>query len=154
LWRMAIILKANNVNLFVSSVLFVLWYHSPNLLNTSCTLTLTCCGIVVPSHVRVNDVINSVSQSAHVGWYIDHFSKVVMMPMTWSVKCNTAAVDSFRLYSDMRVAMNTAQPWKLYELPYSKWIDDHPQSCQPSIQNYMNSHVSGSLSAKSQETVL
>jgi hypothetical protein len=34
LWRMAIILKANKVNLFVSSVLFVLWYHSPNFLDT------------------------------------------------------------------------------------------------------------------------
>jgi hypothetical protein len=31
---MAIILKANIVNLFVSSVLFVFWYHSPNLLDT------------------------------------------------------------------------------------------------------------------------
>jgi hypothetical protein len=34
LWRMAIILKDNKVNLFVSSVLFVFWYHSPNLLET------------------------------------------------------------------------------------------------------------------------
>jgi hypothetical protein len=33
-WRMAIILKANKVNLFVSSVLFVFWYHSPNFLDT------------------------------------------------------------------------------------------------------------------------
>ena len=32
LWRTAIILKANKVNLFVSSVLFVFWYHSPNFL--------------------------------------------------------------------------------------------------------------------------
>jgi hypothetical protein len=31
---MAIILKANKVNLFVSSVLFVFWYHSPNILDT------------------------------------------------------------------------------------------------------------------------
>jgi hypothetical protein len=31
---MVIILKANKVNLFVSSVLFVLWYHSPNILDT------------------------------------------------------------------------------------------------------------------------
>jgi hypothetical protein len=30
---MAIILKANKVNLFVSSVLFVFWYHSPNFLD-------------------------------------------------------------------------------------------------------------------------
>jgi hypothetical protein len=34
LWRMAIILKANKVNLFVSSVLFVFWYHSPYFLDT------------------------------------------------------------------------------------------------------------------------
>jgi hypothetical protein len=34
LWRMAIILKANEVKLFVSSVLFVFWYHSPNVLDT------------------------------------------------------------------------------------------------------------------------
>jgi hypothetical protein len=34
IWRLrAIILKANKVNLFVSSVLFVLWYHSPNFLD-------------------------------------------------------------------------------------------------------------------------
>jgi hypothetical protein len=32
LWRMVIILKASKVNLFVSSVLFVFWYHSPNFL--------------------------------------------------------------------------------------------------------------------------
>jgi hypothetical protein len=31
---MAIILEANKVNLFVSSVLFVFWYHSPNSLDT------------------------------------------------------------------------------------------------------------------------
>jgi hypothetical protein len=34
LWRMMIILKANKVNLSVSSVLFVFWYHSPNVLDT------------------------------------------------------------------------------------------------------------------------
>jgi hypothetical protein len=31
---MAIILKANKVNLFESSVLFVFWYHLPNVLDT------------------------------------------------------------------------------------------------------------------------
>jgi hypothetical protein len=31
---MAIILKANKVNLFVSSVLFVFWYHSLDFLDT------------------------------------------------------------------------------------------------------------------------
>jgi hypothetical protein len=34
LWRIAIILKVNKVDLFVSSVLFVSWYHSPNILDT------------------------------------------------------------------------------------------------------------------------
>jgi hypothetical protein len=34
LWRMTIILKANKVNLFSSSVLFVFRYHSPNVLDT------------------------------------------------------------------------------------------------------------------------
>jgi hypothetical protein len=40
LQRMAIILKANKVNLFVSSVLFVFWYHSPNVLDTTRILTI------------------------------------------------------------------------------------------------------------------
>jgi hypothetical protein len=31
---MAIILKVKQVTLFVSSLLFVLWYHSPNFLDT------------------------------------------------------------------------------------------------------------------------
>jgi hypothetical protein len=34
LWRMANVLKANKVNLFVSSVLSVFWYHLLNLLDT------------------------------------------------------------------------------------------------------------------------
>jgi hypothetical protein len=33
LWKM-IILKANKVNLFGFTVLFVYWYHSPNVLDT------------------------------------------------------------------------------------------------------------------------
>jgi hypothetical protein len=40
-------LKANKVNLFVSSVLFVFWYHSPNVLDT-----LHICNI---SWLRVNN---------------------------------------------------------------------------------------------------
>jgi hypothetical protein len=35
---MAIILKASKVDLFVSSVLFVSWYHSPNFLDTTRTI--------------------------------------------------------------------------------------------------------------------
>jgi hypothetical protein len=34
LWRMAIILKSNKVNLFESPVLFVFWFHSLNILDT------------------------------------------------------------------------------------------------------------------------
>jgi hypothetical protein len=34
LWRIMIISKANKVTLFVCSVLFVFWYHSPNVLDT------------------------------------------------------------------------------------------------------------------------
>jgi hypothetical protein len=37
---MAIVLKANEVNLFVSSVLFVFWYHSPNIVDTPRMLPL------------------------------------------------------------------------------------------------------------------
>jgi hypothetical protein len=40
---MAIILKANKVNLFVSSVLFVFWYHSPNFLDRPRTLHASDC---------------------------------------------------------------------------------------------------------------
>jgi hypothetical protein len=39
LWMMAIILKANKVNLFLSSLLFVFWYHSPNSLDTPRTVS-------------------------------------------------------------------------------------------------------------------
>jgi len=77
-----------------------------------------------------------------------------MMLITWYVMCITNAVDFFRLDSDMQVAMNTAQSWNLYALPYGMWIDDQQQSCQPSIQNYISSNVSGSLSAVSQGIVL
>jgi hypothetical protein len=48
LWRMMIILKANKVNLFVSSVLFVFWHHSPNVLDPP-----HICNI---SRLRVNDI--------------------------------------------------------------------------------------------------
>jgi hypothetical protein len=51
---MAIILKANKVNLFVSSVLLVFWYHSPNVLDT-----LHTCDI---SRLRVKDVYSTEHQ--------------------------------------------------------------------------------------------
>jgi hypothetical protein len=43
LWRMAIILKANSVYLFVSSVLFVFWYRSLNCLDTPRNIHNTFC---------------------------------------------------------------------------------------------------------------
>jgi hypothetical protein len=61
LWRMAIILKANKVNLFVSSVLFVFWYHSPNVLDT-----LHICNI---SWLRVKGVLLLYQSYTH-GTYI------------------------------------------------------------------------------------
>jgi hypothetical protein len=42
LWWMANILKANEVNLFVSSVLFVFRYHSPNFLDTTYKQSVKC----------------------------------------------------------------------------------------------------------------
>jgi hypothetical protein len=44
---MAIILKANKVNLFVSTVLFVFWYHSPIILDTP-SMTKMYFGMVQP----------------------------------------------------------------------------------------------------------
>jgi hypothetical protein len=46
-------LKANKVNLFVSSVLFVFWYHSPNVLDT-----LHICNI---SWLRVNVTLSGTN---------------------------------------------------------------------------------------------
>jgi hypothetical protein len=54
LWRMAIILKANKVSLFVYSVLFVFWYRSPNFLDTPRT-TLAQMGY----HTRVEHILRS-----------------------------------------------------------------------------------------------
>jgi hypothetical protein len=59
LWRMAIILKANKVHLFVSSVLFVFWYQWPNFLDTprmSCEQHLS-------MHLDVIELKNSTSRS-------------------------------------------------------------------------------------------
>jgi hypothetical protein len=41
-WGMAIILKTNKLNLFVSSVLFVFWYHSLNFLDTPRIIPTRC----------------------------------------------------------------------------------------------------------------
>jgi hypothetical protein len=39
-------LKANKVNLFVSSVFFVFWYHSPNFLDTQHAAPTHCSNIL------------------------------------------------------------------------------------------------------------
>jgi hypothetical protein len=80
LWIMAIILKAHKVNLFVSSVLFVFWYHSTNFSDTPhiCDiswLTVNCVIQIKQSHyrpwqaLRVPGVGGSqiLSEAAHAG---------------------------------------------------------------------------------------
>jgi hypothetical protein len=58
LWRMVIILKANKVNLFVPSVLFVFWYHSPNVLDTLYICNISWLGVnafvYLPQHVSAS----------------------------------------------------------------------------------------------------
>jgi len=54
LWRMAIILKANKVNLFVSSVWFVFWYHSLNSLDTPHTLSQTYNTITIKQYSKAD----------------------------------------------------------------------------------------------------
>jgi hypothetical protein len=55
---MAIILRANKVNLFVSSVLFVFCYHSPNVLDTPRMPTHFT--FLLRSHVKYNAAVYSV----------------------------------------------------------------------------------------------
>jgi hypothetical protein len=55
---MAIILKANKVSLFVSSVLFVFWYQSPNFLDTSRVCMYVC--QTTGCHVRTSGAGTSV----------------------------------------------------------------------------------------------
>jgi hypothetical protein len=56
LWRMAIILKANKVNLFVSSFLFVFWYNSPDFLQTPCILhELVVMGVLINQISLINE---------------------------------------------------------------------------------------------------
>jgi hypothetical protein len=50
----AIILKVNKVNLFVSSVLFVFWCHSPNFLDTP--HMYVCAGTNNEQNVPVTDL--------------------------------------------------------------------------------------------------
>jgi hypothetical protein len=57
---MAIILKDNKVNLFVFSVLFIFWYHSPNVLDTP--------------HTRICDIsrlsVKNALKSYRKYWYV------------------------------------------------------------------------------------
>jgi hypothetical protein len=60
LWRMAIILKANKVNLFVYSVLFVSWYYSPNFLDTP-RIILTLCPYITLDNVYGNKNVQQIN---------------------------------------------------------------------------------------------
>jgi hypothetical protein len=62
---MAIILKANKVNLFVSFDLFVFWYHSPNFLDTPLKLP----------HVYPSVSLSVWKDSANIGRIFMEFNK-------------------------------------------------------------------------------
>jgi hypothetical protein len=51
LWSMAIILKANKVNLFVSSVLFVFWDHSPDFFRHTTYTELLVKPVILTSYI-------------------------------------------------------------------------------------------------------
>jgi hypothetical protein len=54
---MAIILKANKVNLFVSSVLFVFWYHSPNVSDTPHIWNISWLRVTAKSRIAVSPTV-------------------------------------------------------------------------------------------------
>jgi hypothetical protein len=62
LLMLVIILKANKVNLFVSSVLFVFWYHSPNVSDTP-----PICNAVIPSYKKGKP--DSLPKHLPFSWY-------------------------------------------------------------------------------------
>jgi hypothetical protein len=65
---MAIILKANKVNLFVSSVLFVFWYHSPNVLDTPLYTLETGISLEIPPIKMITRIKVKVKQSHYKHW--------------------------------------------------------------------------------------
>jgi hypothetical protein len=66
LWRMAIILKPNKFNLFESSVLFVFWYHSPNVLDTPYICNISWLRVKGPlSMRRINRTSNTRMWKQH-----------------------------------------------------------------------------------------
>jgi hypothetical protein len=52
-------LKANKVNLFVSSVLFVFWYHSPNVLDTPHIWNISRLRVKLGTHKRFKPTHNN-----------------------------------------------------------------------------------------------
>jgi hypothetical protein len=75
LLRMTIILKANKFNLFVSSVLFIFWYHSPNVLDTPRTLEDNkCCSYAYSTSQKQK----TVTKMAAVSCDLKSFSLVVL----------------------------------------------------------------------------
>jgi hypothetical protein len=67
LWRMTVILKANKVNLFVSYVLFVFWYHSQNFLDTPRTIDLP--NVLNPNNSFVHFTYNNFVKLHAIPWY-------------------------------------------------------------------------------------
>ena len=61
---MPIILKANKINLFVSSVLFVFWYHSPNVLDTT-----RISNHIVPVRIRNSGSITAIRDVLQNWWH-------------------------------------------------------------------------------------
>jgi hypothetical protein len=103
---MAIILKANKVNLFVSSVLCVFWYHSPNVSDT-----LHICNI---SWLRVNIMV--LLTKTHYGkWFRCehlHTSRMVMIsrPGDSDEESNILICDSKNLIVPEREGNDLSDP--------------------------------------------
>jgi hypothetical protein len=74
LWRMAIILKANKINLFVFSVLFVFWYHSPNILDTPHIWNISWLRVKLVKQLLVIHTEWSPMQTCQTAWEFIFFS--------------------------------------------------------------------------------
>jgi hypothetical protein len=114
---MATILKANKVNLFVSSVLFVFWYHSPNFLDTPrmrlvavCTINsiwnrISCGSIPClwgwDSSVSIGTGYRLDSTGIESQWGKDFFANVQTGPGAHPASC-TMGIESFPRVKQLR----------------------------------------------------
>jgi hypothetical protein len=101
LWRMAIILKANKVNLFVYSVLFVFCYHPPNVLDT-----LHICNI---SWLRVKWFVKITFQCTQhfVREYNENFLLVGVLKSAWIHICGAQEIIYVYLFSYLYIYIYT-----------------------------------------------